>query len=134
MSPPNPARPSPASQRAKSLSVALACLLLAVAIGSFLPPKAKLILHSHGHFHYWGHLAIFGIVAFLAVQAATSPPRKVISVFACILFGLALEIGQRFVFHSPMEWKDVLVDVIGVTAGTLLAWMTTRFAPEVPAA
>ncbi len=88
---------------------------------SFLPPADKLILHSHGRFHYWGHLAVFAVAGFLAVQTTRSLRARTAAFTACILFGLILEVGEHLVFHSPMEWKDVLVDAVGVCAGTLLA-------------
>jgi uncharacterized membrane protein len=94
---------------------------MAVAVGSFLPPADKRRLHSEGRFHSWGHLAVFCVVGFVAARTAHSLWARIAVFSAAIAFGFAIEYGEHCVFGSPLEWKDVLVDALGVIGGTLIA-------------
>jgi hypothetical protein len=117
----------PLAPRRKNASIALACVVAAaVAIVSFLPQHEKKALHSHGRFHSWGHLIVFSVVGYLAARAANSRRGRVLFFCMAIIFGTAIEIGEHFAFHSPLERKDILVDALGVVAGTLLASVSAR--------
>jgi hypothetical protein len=40
------------------------------------------------------------------------------------VLGFAIEVGEHLVYHNPMEWKDVFMDVTGAVGGTLAALAT----------
>ena len=86
-----------------------------------MPGKGKYLLHTTGRFHSRGHLLAFLVVSFVVARVWHSRNAKVLLFFGAILFGLATEFGEHLLYHSPMEWKDVLVDTLGVCCGTLLA-------------
>lgn len=41
-----------------------------------------------------------------------------------LVFGLGIEFAEHLVYRSPLEWKDVLVDAMGVVGGTLIATLS----------
>jgi hypothetical protein len=101
---------------------ALACLVIpAIAVLSFLPPVDKAMLHTRGRFHSWGHLLAFTVIAFLVARASRTAGGRILLFGWSLLFGIGIEYMEHRVFHSTLEWSDVLVDALGVMAGTLLA-------------
>jgi uncharacterized membrane protein YidH (DUF202 family) len=98
---------------------------LAVSIVSFLPLADKERLHSKGRLHSWGHLAVFLVVGFVAARTVNSFWARTAVFTGAILFGFAIEVGEHLAFRGALEWKDVLVDALGVIAGTLLAIVST---------
>ena len=105
---------------------ALACVVvLAVTILSFLPGRDKHALHTRGRFHSLGHLLAFSIVALLAVRISRSALMRILVFIGSLLFGLGIESAEHLVYHNLLEWKDVLVDALGVIAGTLIGLLTT---------
>jgi len=108
-------------------SLVLAALVVAgVTAVSFLPSWDKSKLHTHGKYHYWGHMVVFAAVAFLAVRTARTWWERLGMFGLSLLFGFGLEAGERVVFQSRMEWKDVLVDAFGVIGGTVVALIAER--------
>jgi peptidoglycan/LPS O-acetylase OafA/YrhL len=121
------AKSGAAARKRRNASLALALVVVAgVAIVSFLPSADKRALHTEGRLHNWLHLAVFTVVGFVASRAAHSRLAGVVAFAGAVLFGFALEAGEHFVFHNHLEWKDVLVDAMGVTAGTLLAMASSN--------
>jgi hypothetical protein len=49
--------------------------------------------------------------------------RILFFVFA-LIFGFGIEIGEHLLFQGPLEWKDVLVDAMGVICGTVAAMVS----------
>jgi hypothetical protein len=107
-------------ERAVSIAFASA-VILAVAIVSFLPGDDKHILHTRGRFHSWGHLLAFSVIGFGVARITHSLRGRILFLLGALVLGLAIEYGEHFVFLSPLEWKDVLADGLGVLCGTLLA-------------
>ena len=117
-----------ARRRNAILSVALAILVITgVAVVSFLPGSSKHLLHTRGRFHAhsWGHLLAFFAVSFTVVRIPATRMRRIIVSLGAILFGFLIEYGEHLYFHNPMEWKDVIVDTLGVVTGTVLAVLVT---------
>ncbi len=117
-----------ARRRRAILSTALAILVIAgVAVVSFLPGSGKRMLHTRGRFHAhsWGHLLAFFAVSFTVVRIPATRTRRILFALGAILFGFLIEFGEHAIFLNPIEWKDVLVDTIGVVAGTTLAVLIT---------
>jgi hypothetical protein len=44
--------------------------------------------------------------------------------------GLGIEFAQHLVFHSPMEWRDVLLDAAGIIGGTLIGILSAPTGTE----
>jgi ethanolamine transporter EutH len=121
-------QPGSISRRQKASSFVLAVVVAsAVAIVSFLPGRDKRALHSQGRFHAWGHLVVFSVVGYVAASVAQSRRARVLAFCAALVFGAAIEVGEHLVFGNSLERKDILVDALGVIAGTLLA---ATFAPK----
>jgi hypothetical protein len=120
---------TPRGQR--TLFVSLACLVVpAVIVLSFLPSNDKHLLHTRGHFHSWGHFAVFCVVSFVVARAARSLQSRVLLFLGSLIFGYGIELAEHLTFHAPLEWKDVLVDAAGVIAGTLFAIASVGFDDE----
>jgi hypothetical protein len=92
---------------------------------SFLPWRDKHALHTTGRFHSLGHLLAFSIVALLTVRISRSPLARILAFISSLIFGFGIESAERLVYHSRLEWKDVLVDAAGVVGGTLIAILST---------
>jgi uncharacterized membrane protein len=122
--PSNPKDFTRRSQRTISLALA-AVAAVAVAIGSFLPQEDKQALHSHGRFHSLGHLLVFMVIGYLGAMAVRSRGARILVFCGLIAFGAAIEYGEHIVFHGSIERKDILVDALGVVAGTLVAIVST---------
>ena len=113
------------AQRGSSLFLAVASILIpAITLLSFLPGSSKAKLHTHGRYHSWGHLLIFCVIGFVMTRAARTERMRMWLFVAAMLFGFGIEIAEHFVFKSPLEWKDVFMDVTGVVGGTLMALAT----------
>jgi hypothetical protein len=117
---------SRAQRRIVSLVLA-GVVALAVLVVSFLPIEDKRKLHSPGRLHSWGHLAAFTVVGYLAARTAETLWMRVAMFALAIVFGFGIELGEHLAFGNGLEWKDVLVDSLGVVAGTLVAAV---FAPR----
>jgi len=111
-----------AKLRERSVSIALACVVVvAVAIVSFLPAGDKRRLHTIGRFHSLGHLLAFAAVAFVLARTTDSSRVRTVLFLASLVLGFGIEYGEHSIFGNPVEWKDVLVDTLGVVGGTLTA-------------
>jgi VanZ family protein len=113
------------SPRRKIASIVLALALgAAVTIGSFLPEEDKQIVHSRGRFHLLGHFFVFSAIGFVASRAASTRKGRVVAFCAAVFLGTAIELTEHFAYQSALERKDILVDFLGVVAGTMLARIT----------
>jgi hypothetical protein len=113
-------------ERQRTIFLYLACLAVpAIAILSFLPPWDKAMLHTRGKFHSWGHLLAFAVIAYFVARAARTARGKILLFVFSLIFGVGIEVSEHLMFGAPVEWKDVLVDALGVIAGTLMAMLTT---------
>jgi hypothetical protein len=109
----------------QGISIAFAsAVVAAVAAVSFLPGDDKHRLHTSGRYHSWGHLLAFSVVAFVVARTTHSRSARVLLFAGSLVFGLAIEYGEHKIFGNSLEWKDVLVDGLGVVCGTLLAIVT----------
>jgi hypothetical protein len=68
-----------------------------------------------------GHLIAFSVVGYVAGRTSSSLRVRTLVFFCALIFGFGIEIGEHLIFHSGLEWKDVLVDAVGVICGTLFA-------------
>ena len=124
------AMPAPLSRGSRRQSVILlfvAILMTAgVFAGSLLPMQYKAVLHTHGRLHSWIHLFVFGALAFVAARSTRSAPLRLAFFAAALAFGFAVEVTEHITYHGALEWRDVLVDAIGISVATLLALLLDR--------
>jgi len=98
------------SSHRSAISISLAAIVIvAVTIVSFLPGADKHVL------------IVFSVVGYVANRTSHSFWVRVLVFMGSVIFGLGIEVGEHLVFHAGVEWKDVLVDALGVVAGTLFA-------------
>jgi hypothetical protein len=113
-------RSSGGSRNRNHVSAALGVIVVAaVTTVSFLPSADKRALHTTGRLHSWGHLIVFSVVGYLAGRSSRSLWARVLAFLGAVIFGFAIEAGEHLVYGIGLEWKDVLVDALGVVAGTL---------------
>ncbi len=86
--------------------------------------QGKKMLHTHGQYHSWLHLAAFGVIGFMLVRGGRNDMQRRWFFIAAMVMGFAIEVGEHLVFHSRLEWKDVFMDVTGAVGGTLAALAT----------
>ena len=104
-------------------------VVLAALVISFLPSEDKHALHTRGHYHSWGHLIVFGVVAFVVARASRTVMARILLFLGSIVFGFAIEYAEHVAFKGSIEWKDVVVDTLGVLLGTVLAVFTALVEP-----
>jgi VanZ family protein len=97
----------------------------ATIVLSLLPIEDKSALHTRGRFHSLGHLLIFGLLAYVAAKTTRSMRTRILLFAGVVLFGFVVELVEHLLYGTAMEWKDVLVDALGVTVGTVLAFAST---------
>jgi hypothetical protein len=109
----------------QALFIALSSVVVsAIALISFLPGSDKNALHTRGMFHHWGHLFVFAILAYAIARTTRSRPAQLFLFLGAIAFGSGIELAESILYRAPLEWNDVLVDSVGVLAGTLVALMS----------
>lgn len=114
-----------AGERSAPFFLALAALIIpAIGLLSFLPGESKHMLHTQGRYHSWGHLVIFVVIGFVLVRAGRNDVQRRWLFIGAMVLGFAIEVGEHLAYGSPLEWKDVFVDVTGAVGGTLAALAT----------
>lgn len=112
------------STKERILFIALACAALpAIVVLSLLPNGEKTALHTKGRFHSLGHFVIFGMLAYAAGRTTRSVRARVFLFFGVVLFGFGVELAEHLTYKAALEWRDVLVDFLGVLVGTLIAFV-----------
>ena len=130
---PSSGQTAASNARRRKLFIALGCVLIpAVLCLSFLPGTDKYVLHTRGRFHSLGHLITFSALAYVAMRSARTLQVRTLLFVTALFLGFAIELGEHLVYRSYMEWKDVLLDSLGVITGTILALITEPTAPYSP--
>ena len=102
-------------------------LAFVIAI-SMMPLKLKYRVGTTGVFHTPGHFVVFLITSILVCRNAPNSGSRLLRWAGVCCFAVALEILEVGMYHNRMEWRDVLVDVLGAAAG--LALLSTFPAPS----
>lgn len=95
-----------------------------VSIAAMLPAEHFGAIHSGGVLHPYFHVAIFGLIAWLTAWSTRSTAMRVALCGAVILLGCATEITEHVLYHSTLEWTDMVLDAMGAVAGTGLGALT----------
>ncbi|HEY9126382.1 MAG TPA: hypothetical protein VIM62_04605 [Acidobacteriaceae bacterium] len=113
-----------AGERSAPFFLALASLMISVMGALSFSTEGKRILHTHGQYHSWAHLLGFAVIGFVLVRAGRNDVERRWLFIGAMVMGFAIELGEHFLFHNPLEWKDVFMDVTGAVNGTLAALTT----------
>jgi len=84
---------------------------------SFLPLRYKQRLHTRGPLHNVAHLVAFGLLAFLMMRSGRSRLQAYVLAATARLLAFGIEVAQRLVIGTPMEWTNTRLD----TAAVLIA-------------
>lgn len=111
-----------ATRRQNTILIVLTVLMMAaVFTGSLLPTHYKVALHTRGRLHSWVHVLAFGALAFVAARSTRSTPARLGLFAGALTLGFAIEVLEHVAYHAALEWRDVLVDAIGISVATLCA-------------
>jgi hypothetical protein len=125
MTPPKQPLPQRKIVSEQSLFIALSSVVvLAIGLISFLPEYDKDALHTRGMFHHWAHFLVFAVLAYAVARTTRSRTKQIILCLAALVFGSGIELAEAILYSAPLEWNDVLVDSVGVLAGSLLAQLS----------
>ena len=102
--------------------LALVAIVL-LAVISFLPLQDKIMLHTVGHYHLWGHIVAFAITTFLLLRLARSTRGALGLFILALVLGFLIEFCQHVINHESLEQVDVVADWSGALAGSILSRM-----------
>ena len=95
--------------------------LLLIFVLSFLPGRYKREFHTKGRLHSWDHLLAFAAGGFILVASTRSTRARVLVLTGAVLFGFSVEFVQHLLYRAEIEWRDVTIDILGLTLGCLMA-------------
>ena len=93
----------------------------AIAALSFLPVGDKRLLHTEGRFHLLGHFLAFAAIGSLLALSVGSAWKRVLVLAIGAALGYSIEFAQHYLFHFRIELHDVLMDILGISAGIIVA-------------
>ena len=101
-------------------AMAAAVWIAGLALLSFLPTQDKRQLHTKGRLHPAGHIGFFLVAAALLVASARTTRSRVLLLCLLAAFGGCVECLQHLTSGAPLEWRDIVLDLLGVLLGGLL--------------
>jgi uncharacterized membrane protein len=105
----------------RSAAIVLGCIwMIMLVILSFLPNHDKLLLHTTGHYHRFGHVVAFLTVTLLLASSVTSLRARFALAGVVVCFGYLLEFFEHVIYHNALERSDVLIDALGVVFGLII--------------
>jgi len=108
-------------RKRRSVVIILGCVwMVMLAVLSFLPNHDKLLLHTTGHYHRWGHMLAFLAVSLLLVSSVTSLWSRFALAATAVSFGYLLEFLEHVIYRNELEKSDVMIDTLGVILGLIL--------------
>ena len=112
----------------RSAFIVLGCVwMIMLAVLSFLPSHDKLLLHTTGHYHRWGHLVAFVTATLLLVSSAASLRARFALAAVMVSFGYLLEFIEHVVYKIPLEKSDIRIDTLGVIFGLIVVLLSEEF-------
>ena len=107
-------------RRRRLTAVVAAVWIAGLALLSFLPTHDKHELHTKGRLHSTGHLLFFFVAAALLMASARTTWVRVSLLCVTAALGASIEYIQHVLSGVPLEWHDILVDLLGIALGGLL--------------
>jgi hypothetical protein len=112
----------------RSAAIVLGCIwMIMLAVLSFLPNHDKLLLHTSGHYHRWGHLVAFLTATLLLISNVTSLKARFALAAVVVFFGYLLEFIEHVVYSNALEQSDIRVDTLGVVLGLIIVLLREEF-------
>ena len=118
----------PAARLASARRAALVWGLFLFGLTSWPEPPQVPVASTIPNFDKLVHLTLYGVEAFLIYRAVRWPGRSRFSflraltiVGAMAVWGVADETHQAWIPGRSMEGRDVVADVVGATAGAVVA-------------
>lgn len=105
----------------RSAAIVLGCIwMIMLVVLSFLPNHDKLLLHTTGHYHRFGHVLAFLTVTLLLASSVTSLRARFALAAVVVCFGYTLEYFEHIIYNNALERSDVLIDALGVIFGLII--------------
>jgi uncharacterized membrane protein len=112
----------------RSAAIVLGCIwMIMLAVLSFLPNHDKLLLHTTGHYHRFGHVVAFLTVTLLLASSVTSLRARFALAAVLAYFGYLLEYFEHIVYNNALEHSDILIDALGVVFGLIIVLVREEF-------
>jgi uncharacterized membrane protein len=112
----------------RSAAIVLGCIwMIMLAVLSFLPNHDKLLLHTTGHYHRFGHVAAFLTVTLLLTTSVTTLRARFALASVLVYFGYLLEYFEHIIYNNALERSDVLIDALGVVFGLIIVLVREEF-------
>lgn len=112
----------------RSAAIVLGCIwMIMLAVLSFLPNHDKLLLHTTGHYHRFGHVVAFLTVTLLLASSVTSLRARFALAAVLVYFGYLLEYFEHIIYNNALERSDVLIDALGVVFGLIIVLVREEF-------
>jgi uncharacterized membrane protein len=112
----------------RSAAIALGCIwMIMLVVLSFLPNHDKLLLHTTGHYHRFGHVLAFVTVTLLLASSVASLRARFALAAVLVCFGYLLEYCEHIIYNNPLEHSDVLIDALGVVFGLIIVLAREEF-------
>ncbi len=101
---------------AQSLGIAFLVGLIVVS----LAPAFKGIVASRGPLHDAAHVLAFCVAFLLNASFSRSSRDLVMRAFGLVVFGAILELAEKSIYGSQLEYCDILSDAAGIGIGVLI--------------
>jgi len=109
-------RTRPALRLAQWLGMAFLAGLVVVS----LAPEFKGHVASQGPVHEAAHVLAFCVAFLLNATFSRSARGLVIRALALVVFGAILELAEKSIYGSQLEYSDILSDAVGIGIGVLI--------------
>jgi len=106
-------------------------LLSLLVVASLLPLRFKVLLHTEGTWHDTFHVILFSGISLVLLATARENRKRFFRLALLVFAGLLIEFLEDFLYHSGMEWHDVLVNTVAAVAAWpfFLTWQRLTSAP-----
>jgi|ERR1700677_2199572 uncharacterized membrane protein len=112
----------------RSAAIVLGCIwMVMLVVLSFLPNHDKLLLHTGGHYHRFGHVVAFLTVTLLLASSVTSLKARFAMAAVLVCFGYLLEYLEHVIYNNALERSDILIDALGVVFGLIIVLVREEF-------
>ena len=93
---------------------------------SLLPLPMKRLIGTTGTWHDAGHVACFAITAVLLLLAKPTSARSLPGLWPVLMLAFALEWLEAELYASRFEWKDIVMDILGMLLAIVFVRLRER--------